>query len=164
MRQTFLIIILVFVAGLGVGVFSRSARTATLDQKDARAADLAAIEKLHKADVDATMTQDLGALTTLWSEDAINLGFPGPPVVGIKAMREAYEKVKIAYPDFKVLKYAPEITDVQVVDGWAIEVGNFEATYKMSAKDDPVSVNDKGMRLLKRQSDGSWKFALVGMK
>jgi ketosteroid isomerase-like protein len=164
MRQTFLIIILVFVAGLGVGVFSRSARTATLDQKDARAADLAAIEKLHKADVDATMTQDLGALTTLWSDDAINLGFPGPPVVGIKAMREAYEKVKIAYPDFKVLKYAPEITDVQVVDGWAIEVGNFEATFKMSAKDDPVSVNDKGMRLLKRQIDGSWKFALVGMK
>lgn len=166
MKHTFLIILLVFVAGLGlgVGVFSRSARTATLDQKGARAADLAAIEKLHKADVEATMTQDLGALTTLWSDDAINLGFPGPPVVGIKAMREAYEKVKIAYPDFKVLKYTPEITDVQIADGWAIEVGNFEATYKMSAKDDPVSVNDKGMRLLKRQSDGSWKFALVGMK
>jgi ketosteroid isomerase-like protein len=164
MKHTFLIILLVFVAGLGVGVFSRSARTATLDQKDARAADLAAIEKLHKADVEATMTQDLGALTTLWSDDAINLGFPGPPVVGIKAMREAYEKVKIAYPDFKVLKYTPEIKDVQIADGWAIEVGNFEATYKMSAKDEPVSVNDKGMRLLKRQSDGSWKFALVGMK
>jgi ketosteroid isomerase-like protein len=164
MKNTFLIILLVFVAGLCVGVFSRSARTATLDQKDAHAADLAAIEKLHKADVEATMTQDLGALTTLWSDDAINLGFPGPPVVGIKAMLEAYEKTKITYPDFKVLKYAPEITDVQVVDGWAIEVGSFEATYRMSAKDDPVTVKDKGMRLLKRQSDGSWKFALVGMK
>jgi hypothetical protein len=34
----------------------------------------------------------------------------------------------------------------------------------MSPKDDPVSVNDKGMRLLKRQSDASWKFALVGLK
>jgi ketosteroid isomerase-like protein len=164
MKHTFLIILLVFIAGLGVGVFSRSARTATLDQKDARAADLAAIEKLHKADVEATMTQDLGALTTLWSDDAINLGFPGPPVVGIKAMREAYEKTKVTYPDFKVLKYAPEITDVQIADGWAIEVGTFEATYRMSAKDDPVTVKDKGMRLLKRQSDGSWKFALVGMK
>ena len=49
-------------------------------------------------------------------------------------------------------------------DGWALEVGTFAATYKMSAKDEPVSVNDKGMRLLKRQSDGAWKFALVGMK
>jgi hypothetical protein len=34
----------------------------------------------------------------------------------------------------------------------------------MSTKDEPVSVNDKGMRLLKPESDGSWKFALVGMK
>jgi hypothetical protein len=35
----------------------------------------------------------------------------------------------------------------------------------MSAKEDPVSVpSTKAMRLLKRQSDGSWKFALVGMK
>jgi hypothetical protein len=30
-----------------------------------------------------------------------------------------------------------------------------EATYKVSANDKPVIVQDKGMRLLKRQSDGS---------
>jgi hypothetical protein len=34
----------------------------------------------------------------------------------------------------------------------------------LSAKDNPVTVSDKGMRLLKRQSDGSWKFALVGLR
>ncbi len=127
-------------------------------------ADLAAIEKLHRADVEATLTQDQSFLTALWSEDAINLGFPGPPVVGIKAMGEAYAKMKAAYPEFRVLKYEPVITEVQIADGWALEVGTFAATYKMSAKDEPVSVNDKGMRLLKRQSDGAWKFALVGMK
>jgi len=126
---------------------------------------LAAIEKLHKADVEATLTQDLSALTTLWSEDAINLGFPGPPVVGIKAMREAYEKFQADYPDFKVLKYAPEYKDVQIVDGWAIEVGYVEATYKMFTKDNQVSVpRTQGMRVLKRQADDSWKFALVGLK
>ncbi len=138
--------------------------TATLGQKDTRAADLAAIEKLHRADVEATLTQDQSFLTALWSEDAINLGFPGPPVVGIKAMGEAYAKMKAAYPEFRVLKYEPVIAEVQIADGWALEVGTFAATYKMSAKDEPVSVNDKGMRLLKRQSDGAWKFALVGMK
>jgi hypothetical protein len=63
-----------------------------------------------------------------------------------------------------VLKYAPDINDVQIVDDWAIEVGNFAGTYKMSAKDNPVSIEDKGMRVLKRQGDGSWKFALVGLK
>jgi hypothetical protein len=34
----------------------------------------------------------------------------------------------------------------------------------MSAKDNPVTVSGEAMRLLKRQSDGSWKFALVGLK
>lgn len=85
-------------------------------------------------------------------------------MVGKQAIKADNEKFRIAYPDFKVLKYAPDIKDIQVADGWAIEVGDSEATYKMSAKDNPVSVHDKGMRLLKRQSDGSWKFALVGMK
>jgi hypothetical protein len=35
----------------------------------------------------------------------------------------------------------------------------------MSQKDEPVSVKEKGsVRVLKRQSDGSWKFAVVGLK
>ena len=166
MRRVSVLVTITFLAGFAVGasIFVRSARTATLAPGDARAADLAAIEKLHKADVEATLKQDTSYLTALWSDDAINLGFPGPPVMGIPAMKEAYEKMRAAYPDFKVLKYEPVITEIQIVDGWAIEVGTFTATYKMSAKDDPVNVNDKGMRLLKRQTDGSWKFALVGMK
>jgi ketosteroid isomerase-like protein len=101
-------------------------------------------------------------LNILWSDDAVNLVFPGPAVVGKKAMQQAFEKFRAEHPDFEVLKYAPDIKDVQVADGWAIEVGYTEATYKMSAKDNPVSVpRTQGMRLLKRQSDGSWKFARV---
>jgi ketosteroid isomerase-like protein len=129
-----------------------------------RPSDLAAIEELHKADVEATLTQDPTMLTRLWSDDGINLGFPGEPVVGIKAMQEAYDKFWAGNNDFKVLKYVPAITEVQIVDGWALEIGTFAATYKMNATSEPVSVNDKGMRLLKRQRDGSWKFALVGLK
>ena len=104
-------------------------------------------------------------MTNLWSEDGVKLDVPGPPVVGKKAMQELYEKSRAEYPEFKVLKYAPDFTDVQIADGWAIEVGSVEATYRMSAKDNPVSVpRTEGMRLLKRQSDGSWKLALVGLK
>ena len=72
-------------------------------------------------------------------------------------MQEVLEKFRADYPDFKVLKYAPEIQDVQVVDGWAIEWVYYEATFKMSAKDSPVGMRRKGLRVLKRQSDGSWK-------
>jgi uncharacterized protein (TIGR02246 family) len=134
-------------------------------QTETRAADLTAIEKLHRADVEATLTQDPSALTVLWSDDGVNLGFPGAPVVGIKAIGEAYAKFRTEYPEFKVLRYAPDIKEIQIVEGWAIEWGYTEATYKMTAKDAPVNVpRTEGMRLLKRQRDGSWKFALVGMK
>ncbi len=167
MGRTSAFVTIAFLVGLGVGLSARTVVVAAPHPADTHAADLAAIEKLHRADEEATLSQDPIALTDLWSDDGINLGFPGPPVVGTKAMREAYEKFKAAYPDFQVLKYAPEYQNMQtaVVDEWAIEVGYIDATYKMSANAPPVSApRTKGMRLLKRQSDGSWKFALVGMK
>ncbi len=163
MRPTSLFVGIALLAGLGVGSLARSAM-GRLHGTDTRAADLAAIEKLHKADVEATMKQDPGSLTNLFSDDAVNLVFP-TPAVGIKAIREAFEKFRVEHPDFQVLKYSADVKDVQIVDGWAIEVGDFEATYKTSAKDNPVSVpRAQGMRVLKRQSDSSWKFAVVGLK
>jgi ketosteroid isomerase-like protein len=174
MRPNSLAPIVVFVAGLGIGYFVRGAMS-TNDKTDTHAADLAAIEKLHKADIRATLAQNLTAMNSLWSEDAVKLDAPGSPVVGLKALREMYEKSLADCPDFKVLKYSPvitevqivdgwAITEVQIVDGWAIEVGTVEATHTMSAKDEPVSVSDKGVRVLKRQSDGSWKYAVVGLR
>jgi uncharacterized protein (TIGR02246 family) len=165
MRRTAVLVTIVFLMGLGVGYFARSFWMSRSNEGKVRATDLAAIQKLHQADIDATMTQDLNALTTLWSEDAVNLGFSGPPVVGTSAMKEAYEKFKKDYPEFHVLKYANETKQVQVADDWAIELTDSEATFQMSPKGDPVIVpRTRGMRLLKRQSDGSWKFAVVGLK
>jgi hypothetical protein len=95
MRRTSVFIVMTvttFLAGLGVGFFAHSADSGPAARRDTRAADLTAIEKLHRADVEATLTQDPRALTLLWSDDGINLGFPGPPVVGIKAIKDAYEK------------------------------------------------------------------------
>jgi len=165
MRRISVFVTIAFLAGLGVGLAARGVVMAAPQQNDTRAADLAAIEKLHKADEDCTLTQDPNCLTALWSDDGINLGFPGPPVVGLKAIGEAYAKFRTERPDFQVLKYSTDIKDVQIVDEWAIEVGYTDATFKMSANAAPVNFpKTRGMRLLKRQSDGSWKFALVGLK
>jgi uncharacterized protein (TIGR02246 family) len=161
MRRT-LVTTLVFVAGLVIGYFTRSA--AGMLQRSTHAADLAAIEKLHQEDIDVTLSQDPKGLADVWAEDGVRITPGNPPTVGKAAIAAENEKDHAEHPEFKVLKYAPEIKDVQIADGWAIEVGSVEATYRLSAKDNPVNVNDRGMRLLKRQSDGSWKFALVGLK
>jgi hypothetical protein len=104
-------------------------------------------------------------MTNLWSEDGVKIDGPNGPVVGKKAMQDLYVKTRTGFPEFKVSKYSTDIKELQIVDGWALEVGNTEATYQMSAKEGPVVVpRTQGMRVLKRQSDGSWKFALVGLK
>jgi uncharacterized protein (TIGR02246 family) len=162
-RRT-LLLILVFLAGLAIGYIARNAGLGVPHKLERHAADLAAIEKLPKAGVAASLMQDPASMTSLWSDDGVNLGTAGTPAVGMKAMQEMYQQFRSANPDFKVLNYVSDIKDIQIAGDWAIEVGNVQATYKLSAKEAPVNVNDKGMRLLKRQSHGSWKFALVGLK
>jgi hypothetical protein len=156
-----------FLAGLGIGLFFRTAATAAPRQADTHVADLAAIDKLHKADEECTLTQDPACLTALWSNDGVKVDAPGGPVMGLKALEEMYQKFRAQYPEFKVLKYAPDYKHMQsaIVDGWAIEVGYTDTTYKMSANAAPITApRTKWMRVLKRQPDGSWKFAVVGLK
>ncbi len=165
MRRTSVFVTIAFLAGLGIGLVARSAGLGTLLRRNTHAADFAAIERLHQEDVRVTLLQDPKGLIDVWDEDGVRLGPGRPAVVGKQAIQADNEKFRADYPEFHVLKYAPDIKDVQIVDGWAIEWGYTEATYKMSAKDNPVSVpRAQGMRVLKRQTDGSWKFAVVGLK
>ena len=50
MRRTSLITVLVFVAGLGIGYFTRGS-VGTLLQRHTHKADLAAIERAHQEDI-----------------------------------------------------------------------------------------------------------------
>jgi ketosteroid isomerase-like protein len=47
------------------------------------------------------------------------------------------------------------------VGGWAFEWDTFEVTFKESERAKPVTIHGKALRVLKRQPDGSWKFARV---
>jgi hypothetical protein len=130
------------------------------------ATDRVAIDKLHQEDIDVTLTQDPKGILDVWDEDGVRIRPDGAAVVGKKAIEVDNAKFRAAYPEFKVVKYAPDVEHfvLAVADGWAVEVGTTAAVFKMTGKDEPTNVQDKGMRLLKRQADGSWKFAMVGMK
>jgi hypothetical protein len=91
MRRTSVFSSIAFLAGLAVGLFARGA-TGPL-HPHTHAADLAAIEKLHKADVDSTRTQDPAALNLLWSDNAVKLDVPGSPVVGLTALQNEWKQL-----------------------------------------------------------------------
>ena len=121
-----------------------------------RQSDLTAIEKLHQQDIAATLSRDPVALTDLWTEDAVRLSPGQPAEVGKQAIRESNERWS-ARPGVKVLSYIPETKDLTVLDGWAVEWGNFTGSYVESAGGEVKQIRGNRLVVLKRLPDGSWK-------
>jgi uncharacterized protein (TIGR02246 family) len=162
MRHTSLVTILVFLVGLGIGYFARIAK-GKLPRNDTHTAELAAIEKLHQQDIEATLSQDQKGLVDIWAEDAVRFNPGGTPAVGKQAIGAENEKVHAQYPNFKVMSYAAKYKNIQIEDGLACEWGEHEGQYKLTPESAPASFNVKGVHVLERQTDGSWKFAVISL-
>jgi uncharacterized protein (TIGR02246 family) len=161
MKRTSVFVTVGFLAGLGTGFFAHSAGVARLLRSEPHAADLAAIEKLHQKDIEVTLSQDPKGLLDIFTEDAVRIVPGSPPAVGKQAIQAENEKGRAEYPGFKVLSYAPEYRNIQIENGWACEWGEHAAQYKLSPEAPPVSLRLKGFEVLRRRSDGSWRFAVL---
>jgi uncharacterized protein (TIGR02246 family) len=154
-----------FLAGLGVGYYGRSIGIATPNRTVAHAADVAAIEKLHQKDIEVTLSQDPKGLLDIFTEDAVRFNPGSPPAVGKQAIQAENDKFRTEFPDFMVLSYAAEYKNTQIEDGMACEWGEHKAQYKLSPETPSVGLDLKAFHVLRRQTDGSWKFAvLIGNK
>jgi len=109
----------------------------------------------HRANPDSHWRPD--RLTDLWAEDGVAF-FPGsPPAVGKQAIGAEEEKFHAQYPGFKVLSYTSKYKNLQVENGLACEWFEKKDEYKLSPESPSASWHAKGLVVLKRQSDGSWK-------
>ena len=126
---------------------------------DTHTQDLAAIEKLLRQDVAATLSRDTAALTELWTDDAVRLQQGEPDDIGKQAIRATNERQKAATPELRVLSYVPENKELTVTDGWAFVWGYFTASYVESPGGEVKRVRGKRLMVLKKQPDGSWKGA-----
>jgi uncharacterized protein (TIGR02246 family) len=123
------------------------------------AADLQGIEKLHSQDVAATLSGDPQALADLFTDDAVLLEPDAPAVIGKQAILDGNKKEKKEHPGGKTVKYKVDVKDSQILDGWAFEWAYFETSYRETDKAPVQSFRGKALRVMKRQADGSWKFA-----
>jgi uncharacterized protein (TIGR02246 family) len=121
----------------------------------------AGIEKLHQDDIAATLTRDLEALTALWDDDGVLLQPGQCPIIGKTAFREFLKQTLAQFASAKVLKYAPEIRDVQVEGDIAYEWGFFDSTVRSSDHEQPTNFRARFVRIIRRQPDGSWRFSRV---
>jgi uncharacterized protein (TIGR02246 family) len=147
---------LVAVLACSYGVASIGARVSK-----SRTHDLEAIDELHRRDVVATLSGDPGALAELWTDDAVRLEQGSDADIGKRAIRASDEHQRATHPGSRILTYQPEIKDVTIADGWAFEWGYFTGTYADAASANPIPFRAKLLRVLKKQSDGSWRFARV---
>jgi uncharacterized protein (TIGR02246 family) len=121
----------------------------------------AGIEKLHKDDVAATIARDVDALTALWDEDGVLLQLGTPPITGKTAFHDFMKQALANSPSVKVVKYVPDIRDIQIAGDVAYEWGYFDAVQQSSEPQGPQSLRAKLLRVMKRQPDGSWRFTRV---
>ena len=160
MRRISVFVTIALLAGFSIGYFTRGA-VGTLQQRYRHKVDLAAIEKVHEEDIEATLMQDPKGLMDLWAEDAVAF-YPGsPPAVGKQAIGAVNEKFHAQNPGFKVLSYTSKYKNLQIEDGLACEWFEKGAQYKLSPEAPPTSWHAHGLQVLKRQSDGSWKGVMI---
>jgi ketosteroid isomerase-like protein len=147
----FLVSLVVWATKVDVPVFTQVKTT------DKKAQDMAGIEKLRQQDIAATLSRDPVALTDLWTDDAVRLSPGQPAEVGKQAIRESNQRWS-ARPGFKVRSYAPETRDLTMLDGWAVEWGNFTGSYVESAGGEVKQIHGNRLMVLKRLPGGSWKY------
>ena len=152
-----------FVAGLSTGFLARSPVVGAPQTTDTHAADLAGIEKLHQKDIAVTLSQDSKGLVDIWTDDAVRFSLDpsGPPVVGKQAIAADNQKGLAQYPGFKVLSYTPKYKSIQIEGDLACELVEYESKFKLSPEAPPDTWHARGIRVLRRQSDNSWKFAVL---
>ena len=137
-------------AGLSAGQDAAGAR---------RAADLTAIEQLHRRDAAAAKKGDLATLAELWTDDAVALPPGEPPVVGIDAIRKWLAKSQSDSSAVEIIDYVLDFKEVKILGDEAVEWGRTSVVLRPRGAASTMRASGNLMRLLKRQADGSWRVA-----
>jgi len=121
--------------------------------------DMKGIERLHEQDKEATLADSADQLAKLWDKDAVRFSIGRPAEIGAAVIYADDKRWEMSSGRERSLCYDNEIQDVQIAGDWAFEW--WYGSYKTS-KDGKVSIGyGKGLRVMKRQSNGTWRFARV---
>ncbi len=117
--------------------------------------DLAAISRLREAYVTAHNDGDADRLIELWTDDAVFMPMDEPTFTGKEAVRDHYQEFFDQVPS----QIAVASDETQVAGDWAFERGTERVTMEAERGRESVRMNLKYLCILRRQTDGSWKYA-----
>lgn len=127
---------------------------------DPGARDKAAIVALERRDASAAKVNDVETLVSLWTSDGVLLQPRSDPVVGLSAIRELLEAQKKQTAMVTTLAYDEDWKERRLLGNEAYEWGEMTVTAKLPSGT-TATQRVFAMRILRREPDGSWKFARV---
>ena len=116
-----------------------------------------AIERLHRRDMLASAAGDFAALRALVDDNAVMLPPGGAPQRGAKDFDAAFERMNSSPRTHEVIDYRLEFEEVKIFGNYAIEWGAIRGATREIATGRVNQSEFHVMRVLRRQSNGSWK-------
>ena len=128
--------------------FAESKQTG--DEAD-RKAILALVESWHRA----TRAKDVHAILELVADDVVFLPSSLPPIKGKTEVEKMY---RAFFPIYREIKQEAAIEELRVAGDWAFMWGTDELRLTPESGETEIHMKGKGLSILKRQADGSWRF------
>jgi uncharacterized protein (TIGR02246 family) len=116
-----------------------------------------AIERLHRRDMRASAAGDFAALRALVDDNAVMLPPGGAPQRGAKDFDAAFERMNTSPRTHEVIEYRLEFEEVKIFGNYAVEWGAIRGATREIATGRVNQSEYHVMRVLRRQSNGSWK-------
>lgn len=118
--------------------------------------DREAIRQLTEDWLAAVRAKDVGRLKEMVTDDVVFLPAGVPPIRGKQAVEALYNSF---LPQFSSVEQTVSTEEVQVAGDWAFVWGFETLVLTPQSGGPPIQMSGKGMSILRRQPDGSWKFA-----
>lgn len=146
-------------AGLLVIAMSIGGGAIAATQSSHHQQDLRGIERLHRQDSIATLSDNADQLAKLWDKDGVRFPAGRLAEIGASVIYADDKKWQTSIGRDTTLCYDFEVQDIQVAGDWAFEWGY--GSLKSAQAGKTTIGYAKVMRVMKRQADGTWRFARV---
>ena len=80
-------------------------------------------------------------------------------IIGKEAVWASMQQSAEEENQYEILEYVHDFDEVKIVGDWAYEWGTFRGAYRPIEGGEIIRAKQRLFRILRRQSDGSWKVA-----
>ena len=103
----------------------------------------------------ATKAKDIRAILELVADDVVFLPSSLPPIKGKDEVEQMY---RAFFSQYREIQHEAVIEEVRVAGDWAFLWGTDELRLIPESGEAEIHMKGKGLSILVRQSDGSWRF------